>query len=378
MTVLDDAFAAHFDRPPTIRVQAPGRVNLIGEHTDYNDGLVLPVAISRYVRIAAAINGTDRIRLRSSAHGETAEIRAGAPAQASAPAWARYPQGVAVKLSARGVHLAGVDALIEGDLPIGSGLSSSAALEVAASLVFEDAAGSHLSPRDRASLCHEAEVEFVGVPCGIMDQFAVSLCRRGHALFLDCRSLETHHIPLPAGLAIAVCDTGVRRTLVDSAYAARRRQCGDALRWLQLRGRRASALRDLTLDDLPLIEEMPDPLRGRVRHVVTENARVIETARALEGGEARRLHEIFQASHESLRNDYEVSTPELNAMVEASLASPGCVAARMTGAGFGGAVVALVRADQQQEFLGSVAREYRTRTDREGAFFVSEAAAAPQ
>jgi len=373
VTSLDDGFTAHFGRRPTIRVQAPGRVNLIGEHTDYNEGLVLPVAISRYVRIAAAPNGTDHIRLRSFAYSGVADLRADAPAEASVPAWARYPQGVAVTLSRRGVRLAGVDALIDSDLPIGSGLSSSAALEVAASLVFEQAAGSHLSPRDRAMLCHEAEVEFVGVPCGIMDQFAVSLCRRGRALFLDCRSLETHHLPLPAGLAIAVCDTGVRRTVGDSAYAARRRECEDALAWLAVRGRHASALRDVTLDDMRLIEEMPDPLPRRVRHVVTENARVIETARAVEGGEVTRLRDIFLASHDSLRDDYEVSTPELDAMVEAALASPGAVAARMTGAGFGGAVVTLVHRDRQGEFLEAVAGGYRRRTDREGAFFASEA-----
>lgn len=356
-----------------MRVQAPGRVNLIGEHTDYNDGLVLPAAIGRYIRIAAAANGTDRIRLYSTAYGESAEFDAADPSAGSVPAWARYPQGVAAKLSARGIRLAGVDALIDGDLPIGSGLSSSAALEVAASLAFEHAAGARLAPRDRGLLCHEAEVEFVGVPCGIMDQLAVSLCRRGHALFLDCRSLETHHIPLPAGLAIAVCDTGVRRAVGNSAYAVRRRECENALAWLAVRGGHASALRDLTLDDMPLIEEMPDPLRRRVRHVVTENARVIGAARALEGGEAMRFREIFLASHDSLRDDYEVSTPELDAMVEAALASPGSVAARMTGAGFGGTVVALVHRDRQHEFLDAVARGYRRRTDRVGAFFVSEA-----
>ncbi|MGH2437576.1 MAG: galactokinase, partial [bacterium] len=338
---LDDAFKAHFGRRATISIQAPGRVNLIGEHTDYNEGLVLPAAISRYVQIAAAPNGTDRIRLRSSAYDDGAEIRADDPAQGSVPAWARYPQGVAVKLAARGVPLAGVDALIDSNLPIGSGLSSSAALEVAASLMFEQAAGSFLAPRDRAVLCHNAEVEFVGVPSGIMDQFAVSLCRKDRALFLDCRTLETHHIPLPAGLVIAVCDTGVRRALTDSAYTSRRRECEEALRWLAARGRRASALRDVILDDMPLIREMPDPLRRRVRHVLTENARVIDTARALEGGEAGNLRDIFQASHDSLREDYEVSSPELDAMVEAALASPGTAAARMTGGGFGGAVVAL-------------------------------------
>jgi len=369
-------FADAFGRDPVLWAKAPGRVNLIGEHTDYNEGLVLPAAIGRYIRIAAAPNLTDHIRLVSSAFGGRAEFRADAPAQVSVPSWARYPQGVAVKLSARGVRLAGMDMLIDSDLPIGSGLSSSAALEVVASLVFEHVAGSRLSPRDRALLCREAEVEFVGVPCGIMDQFAVSLCRRGHALFLDCRSLETHHIPLPSGLALAVCDTGVRRSLGDSAYAERRRECEDAVRWLRLRGRNVSALRDLTRDDLPRIDkEMPDPLRRRVRHVVTENARVIEAARALEGGEAARLREIFLASHNSLRDDYEVSSRELDAMVEAARESPGCLAARMTGAGFGGAVVAVVDASGANDFLAAAAAGYRNRTGRDGNFFASEAVA---
>lgn len=371
---LDDAFAAHFRRPPTISVKVPGRVNLIGEHTDYNEGLVLPAAISRYIRVAAAQNGTNKIRLRSAAYSDSAEIHTESPGQSPVPSWARYPQGVAVKLVERGMPLAGLDAVITSDLPIGSGLSSSAALEVAASITFERAAGSHLSPRVRALICHEAEEEFVGVPSGIMDQFAVSLCRRGHALFLDCRSQQTHHIPLPAGIVIAVCDTGVRRNLSDSHYAMRRRECQEAVRWFQSRGRRISALRDLSVEDLPLAEEMRDSLRRRVRHVVTENARVLATASALEGGEAGRLREIFAASHQSLRDDYEVSSHELDTMMDAALASPGCLAARMTGAGFGGSVVALIAAKHSREFLESVSAEYRSRGEREGTFFVSEAA----
>lgn len=367
------AFTAQFGSEPTLFAQAPGRVNLIGEHTDYNEGLVLPVAISRRVVIAGRPSPGGTIRLYASAFEEIAEFPAIDPGGASVPRWARYPQGVAVELTRR-FPLAGLEAVVAGDLPIGSGLSSSAALEVACSLASEHAAGRTLAPRERALLCHTAEVEFVGVPCGIMDQFASALSRKGQALFIDCRSQETHHIALPQELVIAVCDTGVRRSLSDSSYAERRRECDAAVAGLRSHRSSITSLRDVTVDDLDLIEELPDPLRRRARHVVTENARVVQASQALESGETERLRDVFAASHQSLRNDYEVSSPELDAMVEAALASPGCVAARMTGAGFGGSAVALVQRSVQERFMQAVALGYQTRTKREGAFFVTQAA----
>ena len=375
---LDDVFARVFGRVPAFRVRAPGRVNLIGEHTDYNAGLVLPAAVARYVTIVADRSESDGIRLHSTLHDGRAEFPVAAPGAPVLPAWARYPQGVAVGLAVRGVSLRGMDAVIGGDLPIGAGLSSSAALEVASALALEHSAGVTLSARERARVCHEAEVSFVGVPCGIMDQFASSLAREGHALFLDCRSLETHHLPLPPDLVIAVCDTGVRRRVGDSAYARRRQECATAVQWLQARGHDVRSLRDVTIDDLAELEAVPEPLLRRLRHVVTENARVIESARALEGAESTALREIFLASHRSLRDDYEVSCPELDAMVDAALDAPGCLAARMTGAGFGGAVVALVRRDEEERFLAAVAERYRQRSHRPGMFFTSAAAAGAQ
>lgn len=375
MEHLHRMFASRFGSGPTILVRAPGRVNLAGEHTDYNDGLVLPVAIDRQVRIAARPNGTDRFRLYATAYDAWAEFPAGSPDRIRLEGWARYPQGVAVKMADLGVRLVGSDAVIAADLPIGCGLSSSAALEVASALAFEAAAGVQLAPRARARLCWEAEVQLVGVPCGIMDQFAATLCRRGHALFLDCRSQETHHIPLPQDVVLAVCDTGVRRAVGDSAYAARRQECAAAIQWLQARRDDIRSLRDLTVENLPDVEAMPDPLRRRVHHVITENARVLESARALEGGDLEGLRDIFLASHRSLRDDYAVSCPELDAMVASALDAPGCLAARMTGAGFGGAVVALVRREQEDDFLAAAAREYRRRSHRAGAFFTSDAAA---
>jgi len=367
-------FIKEFSREPTLLACAPGRVNLIGEHTDYNDGLVLPVAIDRQVAIAARPNGENRIHVVSSAYADRPQIPTINPGSPTLPLWARYTQGVAVKLAARGIRLTGFDAAIGGDLPIGAGLSSSAALQVASALILEATSGHALLPRDRALLCHAAEVEFVGVPSGIMDQFASTLCRRGHALFLDCRSLDTHHIPLRTDLAIAVCDTGVARSLAASAYAQRREECAQAVRALQDRGAKISSLRDLSPDDLPQIAELPTPLRQRARHVVTENARVIETARLMEGAQVSGLREVFAASHRSLRDDYEVSGPELDAMVEAALDAPGCLAARMTGAGFGGAAVALVDRSQSEAFLDAVSSGYAQRTHREGKCFFTDAA----
>jgi len=370
-------FGTVFGGQPSFLAQAPGRVNLTGEHTDYNDGLVLPAAIERHVVIAGRPMRAGMIRLHAAAFGETVEIPVDSPADVEVLRWARYPQGVAVEL-ARRFRLRGLEGAIAADLPIGSGLSSSAALEVAASLALEHAAGQAVATRERALLCHTAEVEFVGVPCGIMDQFASALCRKGHALFIDCRSQETHHIPLPADLVIAVCDTGVRRTVADSSYAQRRQECVDAVRLLRGRKPSIQSLRDVPIDDLALTEELPDSLRRRARHVITETHRVVQAAQALESGEVEKLRELFLASHHSLRDDYEVSSADLDSMTDAALAAPGCVAARMTGAGFGGAVVALVERNFQVAFLQSVAVEYATRTRRDGTFFVSEAAEGAQ
>lgn len=374
MASLRRTFTARFGGEPTLLVQAPGRVNLIGEHTDYNDGLVLPAAIDRYVWIAARPSGGTAIRLHSATYEEAAEFPVGNPGRPELPSWARYPQGVAAHMVARGIRLAGLDAVVASDLAVGAGLSSSAALEVASAITFEQMAGRTLSPRERALLCHAAEVEFVGVPCGIMDQFAVALCRRGHALFLDCRSQETHHIPLGRDVVLAVCDTGVARTLAGSAYAERRSECAHAVAALRAAGLRIRALRDVSTDDLPAVERLPDPIRRRARHVVTENARVVESARLLEGNTPADLRNTFLASHRSLRDDYEVSCPELDAMVDAALEAPGCIAARMTGAGFGGAVVALVRRPDAERFLPAVAGAYRRRTGQDGTFFTTDAA----
>ncbi len=372
-TLIHDSFARHFGGEPALHSQAPGRVNLIGEHTDYNDGLVLPAAIDRHVRLAVRPNTSRTVRLYSIAFDAFAEFSLDRGERLSGPPWALYVQGVVRELVHREIPLIGMDAVIGGDLAIGAGLSSSAAFELATALALEGVSGRPMPARENVVLCRAAEVEYVGVPCGIMDQFASALCRRGHLLFLDCRPLETHHIPLGKDLVIAVCDTGVRRTLAASPYHVRRRECLEAIDALRGSGRPIQSLRDLTLADLPLLEQLPAPLGRRARHVVTENARVVATARLITGGSLEGLRDLLSASHHSLRDDYEVSCLELDAMVDAAVMAPGCVGARMTGAGFGGAVVALVRRAEQDAFLQAVAADYLRRTGRPGAFFFTDA-----
>lgn len=362
-----------FTHEPTLYARAPGRVNLIGEHTDNNEGLVLPAAVNRYVRIAARLSNTHNLRLYSRALAAEMTISLGALDQPGDPAWGRYAAGVVYELGRLGIEIPGIDLLVGGELPIGAGLSSSAAFEVAVALVLAHLAGATLSTRDTAMLCWRAETEFVGVPCGIMDQFASALSVKGHALFLDCRTGDTHHLPLGESIVLAVCDTGIRRALATSAYRLRREECAAALSALRSRGREVHSLRDLGVGDLPLIERLPAPLNRRARHVVTENARVLEVTRSLTGSATVMLQDIFTRSHHSLRDDYEVSCPELDAMVDAALGVPGCLAARMTGAGFGGAVVALIRVQEQEAFVQRAADAYFRTTGMQGRFFITPA-----
>ncbi len=361
-----------FTDEPTVYAQAPGRVNLIGEHTDYNDGLVLPAAVNRYVRIAARPTDTQVLRIHSRALEADATIALDAPDHSLDPPWTRYAAGLVYEFRRQGVAGMGMDAIVGGDLPIGAGLSSSAAFEVAFALILTHLTGAPLAMREIALLCWKTETEFVGVPCGIMDQFASALCRRGNAVFLDCRSRETHHLPLGEDIVIAVCDTGIRRTVATSAYRVRREECAAAVAALSSRGREIRSLRDLELTDLPMVDRLPAPLNRRARHVITENARVLEVTRSLTARTPSTLKDIFLRSHRSLRDDYEVSAPELDAMVDSALTSPGCLAARMTGAGFGGAVVALVDARQQDAFVQVAADAYRRKTGTDGRFFVTQ------
>jgi galactokinase len=341
------AFAERAGRPPEGVWQAPGRVNLIGEHTDYNDGFVLPVAIDRAVVVAAGRRDDGVLRSWSTRDRGGPVTRPVAEAGPGASAgWAAYVEGMAWVLREQGIAVPGADLVVHADLPAGAGLSSSAALEAAVGLALLDLAGEKNLDRVALALAGQrAETEVVGMPCGIMDQMAVLLGRAGHALFLDTRSRETELVPFdPAGrgLTLLVIDTRVKHALVGSPYAERRRSCERAAETLGVR-----ALRDVTLDDLEEARsggKLDEVTFRRARHVVTENERVQNVVEALRAGQMERIGAALAGSHASLRDDYEVSCPELDVAVEAAV-SGGAVAARMTGGGFGGSALALAPID---------------------------------
>jgi galactokinase len=337
------AFADRVGRPPDGVWRAPGRVNLIGEHTDYNDGFVLPVAIDRSVVVAAARRGDEVLRSWSTGDRAGPVSRPlGELGPGSSFGWSAYVEGVAWALMQDGVAVPGADLVVHADLPAGAGLSSSAALEGAVALALTDLAGASPSRVALALAGQRAEREVVGMPCGLMDQMAVLCGRAGHALFFDTRTLATEQVPFDpagAGLTLLVIDTRVKHTLAGSPYAERRRACERAAAILGV-----PALRDVTIDDLEAAMaggRLDDVTFRRARHVVTENARVLDVVALLRQGEVAAMGPALAGSHRSLRDDYEVSCPELDVAVEAAVAS-GAVAARMTGAGFGGSALALV------------------------------------
>ncbi|WP_049576692.1 galactokinase [Nocardiopsis sp. SBT366] len=327
---------------------APGRINLIGEHTDYNDGFALPIALPHALTVAAARRPDDRVRLRSREFPDTFEARLADLSPGTVPGWAAYQAGALWVLADEGYRIGGLDLLVESAIPTGTGLSTSAAVCCATILAATGLYGSGPAPAEVARLAQRSENDFVGMPCGIMDQSAVMLADQGRALFLDCRSLETEQVPFdPAahGLSLLVVDTRAPRRLVEGAYAERRRSCEEAARALGV-----GALRDVCVEDLPgALAALPDPMvRRRVRHVVTENARVLETVALFRAGRPREAGPLFTASHASLRDDFEVSVPEVDTAVAAALSS-GALGARITGGGFGGCVIALVEAEGAQD-----------------------------
>jgi galactokinase len=324
---------------------APGRVNLLGEHTDYNDGFVLPVAIAQRTRVAMRRNGTDAFALHAVELGETVRFSFDAP---PTDHFASYVYGCLVLARAQRADVPGLDIEVSSEVPMGVGLSSSAALEVATLRCLRTLL--HLAFDDVliAQLAQRAEIEFANVRCGIMDQMASSLASTDRALLIDTRSLERHDVPLPAGSAVLVLDSGVPRTLAGSGYNQRRAECEAAAQQLGV-----ASLRDVVkLDD---IERLPDLLRRRARHVFTENARVLQ---ALECRDAAAFGLLMNASHASLRDDYEVSTPELDLLVALLQAHPAVYGARLTGAGFGGACVALCRQDAVSAVADAVVAQY--------------------
>lgn len=372
---LCQTFIARYARSPEVIVCAPGRVNLIGEHTDYNDGFVLPAAIDRNVLLAAARRADDTVHLLAVDLSSEDEFSLSAIARAEGKLWPNYHRGVAAMLQARGAPLVGADIAFSSNVPIAAGLSSSAAVEVGAALTFLTLAGHTMDRAQMALACQQAEHEYAGVPCGIMDQFISALGRTGHVLLIDCRDLSFQHVPVPAGTRLVVADTGVRRALAGSEYRVRRAQCEEAVRLLQPALPGIRALRDVSVADLEQHRHLlPDLVYQRARHVVSENQRVLDTVAALRRGDLAQVGELLAASHRSLRDDYAVSSAELDAMVEAAWEAPGCIGARLTGAGFGGCTISLVYADAVEAFVASLAQGYQARAGRAATIYVTQAA----
>ncbi len=363
-------FQAVYGRTATLLARAPGRVNIIGEHTDYNDGYVLPAAIERETLIAAAPR-QDRI-VRLAAHDlrreTTFDLAHVAPAAEQHAMWSNYVRGVAAGLLAAGYPLSGLDAVIQGNVPIGSGLSSSAALEMAAVQAFAAAGGFTVPPDQAARIGQRAERDFVGANTGLMDQLASALGQPDRVLLIDCRDLSYRPVPTPAGTTILIADTAVRRQLASSAYNERRAQCEAAAAAMGV-----PALRDATLAMLARVD-VPDVVRRRAQHVIEENDRVLTTVAALEAGDLAQVGRLMNASHASLRDLYEVSSLELDAMAELLRRQPGCYGARLTGAGFGGCCVALVEASAAPDAIAAVSAAYQAQTGLTPALYPTRAA----
>jgi galactokinase len=354
-------FAELFGTPePTGVAFAPGRVNLIGEHTDYNDGFVLPMAIDRGVVVAFRPRSDRRVRAHAALFAETRDLELDGLAPRGIAGWAAYVAGVAWALEGTGRRLPGLDLVIDADVPRAAGLSSSAALEVAVARAWCAAAEISWDPVAMAQLCHRVENEFVGVPCGVMDQFAAAVSQRGCATLLDCRSLAVQAIPLPADATVVILDTGVRRELATSAYAERRAACAAAVTVLRSTAPGVTALRDADLAMLERARGRLDPVvYRRALHVVQENARPAALAAALNDGDLPRAGRLLNESHASLRDLYEVSCAELDRVTERARAHPACLGARMTGAGFGGCAIALVRQAGVPDFARTMAAAAR-------------------
>ncbi|MBI4553722.1 MAG: galactokinase [Candidatus Latescibacteria bacterium] len=340
--------------------RAPGRVNLIGEHTDYNDGFVLPVAIDRDILIAAAPRNDGRVALYAMHDGTAVEFALDRIAVAPGDGWVRYAKGVAAVLQDEGARLRGLEGVIEGTVPIGAGLSSSAALEVATALAFCAFGTADFTWTRLAQVCQRAENDYVGVRCGIMDQFIACLARPHTALFLDCRSLAYEHIPFDApGYAVVIANTNRPRGLVDSAYNERRQECEAGVRLIQQYVPVVRALRDVSTELFARYRtNLPDRIGRRCEHVITENERVQQSVNALRRGNLDRFGRLMNASHDSLRDRYEVSCRELDVMVDIARSSPGVVGSRMTGAGFGGCTINLVAADRVDRLEQAIRERY--------------------
>lgn len=373
MTVneLADRFSRVFERAPEVETRAPGRVNLIGEHTDYNDGFVLPTDIDRSIRICAAARDDRVVRAHSADFGQTSTFRVDHVVKDERATWSNYVRGVIDQYNRRGDEIRGMDLAVSGNIPVASGLSSSAALEVAAAETCRVISGLKIDPVSMALLCQSAEREFAGVQCGIMDQFVSTLGQEKTALFLDCRDLSYELVPLEMQARIVICDSRKQRSLQTSEYNKRRAECEGAVRALNAVLGNVKALRDVSPQQLEKSKDrMPEISYRRARHVVTENQRVLSAVQFLKAGKIHEFGRLMYESHASLREDYEVSCTELDILVELAAAQPGTIGARMTGAGFGGCTVNLVASEAVPSFQAAIAGMYQARTGLKPMIYV--------
>jgi galactokinase len=362
-------FGKHFGGQPDVIVRAPGRVNLIGEHTDYNDGFVLPMAIDRAVWIALRMRDDQQILVYSPHYKQAVSFDL-SDFNAGKSGWIEYVRGVAWALHDNGNSLRGWEGVMAGDVPIGAGLSSSAALELATARALCATSGLEWNAPQMARIGQKAENQWVGINCGIMDQMISAAAQRDHALLIDCRSLETQLVPLPSGTAVIVLDTVTRRGLGDTAYNERRAQCEEAA---QIFG--VKALRDVTLEQFnQKADQLSQVIRKRARHVITENDRTVRAVEAMRQGNSSELGRLMVSSHQSLRDDFEVSSDALNAIVTCAMNEATCYGARMTGGGFGGCAVALIQADTAQSFVQNVKEAYQRMTQLEPSIYICRAA----
>ena len=379
---LTSQFVQVYGRPPWVEAQAPGRVNMLGEHVDYNDGIVLPVAIDRAVRVAAAPTLDDIVTLNALDLGKMVSFRLSEVANRTAldgqalPGWALYPAGVAWSLQQAGLPLQGMEAVYTSDVPIGAGLSSSAAVEVAFASTWQAICGWELDKLELAKLCQLTENKYVGVSSGLMDQFASACGVDGHVLCFDTRSLDWMPLELPAGTAIVIADSGIRRSLAGSAYNDRRSACEQAVELLKKYLPGIKSLRDVSTVELAAYSTyLPEKIEHRAEHVVKEIHRVDQAIIALRRGDARMFGGFMFSSHKSLRDLYEVSIPELDYLVDIARGLHGIYGARLTGAGFGGCTVNLVDAKYAQAFLQGLQENYRTKTGKEAKVYLCQASA---
>lgn len=367
-------FEQHFGAAPGHFFRAPGRVNLIGEHTDYNDGFVLPCAINYHTVIAASPRADDRVVLVAADYGgQTSQFSLHEPIQPDPAApWSNYVRGVAWALAGRGYKLTGANMVISGNVPQAAGLSSSASLEVVTGAAWAGLSGLDIDLKTIALVGQQAENEFVGMRCGIMDQFISALGRQDHALLLDCRSLDYQAVPIPPGIAIIIANSNVRRGLVDSEYNRRRQECEAAAAHFGL-----PALRDVPPDLFAAHEdELPETVARRARHVITENARTLAAAEALARGDMRAMGRLMAESHASMRDDFEITVPPINALVDiASQVIGETGGARMTGGGFGGCIVALAPRELAPEVEAAIAQEYPAASGLTATVYICQASA---